>query len=172
MFKIILAAVFLFAVTEGFRSLGFRIARSTPLKALEKDAQGYLIKPRDWFNGLSSDPGDSLNDPRSMPAECKAFAEQVAAGTLTPSFGETIAMIDNHFVYFAVPMKVSDLISAPNVNVGSSKIFSFGLMTRMDEKSTLKLFGEIYSNLDPNGTDHPNIRNFMRDGWGGVSFEV
>lgn len=170
----LIVAVALIAVADGFASFGSRLTRasSTPLSALEKDSQGYLVKPRDWFNGLSTDPGDSLNDPRSMPAECKAFAEDVKSGKLNPSFEQTIAMIDANFQYFAVPMKIGDLISAPNVNVASSKIFAFGLMTRMDEASTLKMFGEIYSNLDPAGSDHPNIRNFMRDGWGGVFFET
>lgn len=49
-------------------------------------------------------------------------------------------------------------------------MFSFGLMTRMDEKSTLRMFGEIYRDLKPEGTDHPNIRAFMKCGWAGVTF--
>ena len=28
--------------------------------SLQYDSQGYVIKPRDWFNGLSTDPGGSL----------------------------------------------------------------------------------------------------------------
>ena len=43
-------------------------------------------------------------------------------------------------------------------------------MTKMDEKSTLKLFGEIYRDLTPDGVDHPNIRAFQKLGWSGVQF--
>jgi len=43
-------------------------------------------------------------------------------------------------------------------------------MTRMDERATLRLFGEIYRNLSPEGTDHLNIRNFKKYGWAKVTF--
>lgn len=44
-------------------------------------------------------------------------------------------------------------------------------MTRMNEEQTLRLFGEVYRNLTPSGTDHENIRNFVKNGWPGVTFE-
>jgi hypothetical protein len=37
----------------------------------ELDSQGYIVKPRDWFNGLSGDPGASLTDPRAVSPEMK-----------------------------------------------------------------------------------------------------
>lgn len=40
----------------------------------------------------------------------------------------------------------------------------------MDEKATLRLFGEVSRNLTPDGTDHPNVRNFIKNGWSGVVF--
>ena len=43
-------------------------------------------------------------------------------------------------------------------------------MTAMDELQTLSMFGEVYRNLDPNGSDHPNIRNFKKYGWSKVTF--
>lgn len=79
-------------------------------------------------------------------------------------------MIDEHYAYFEVPFSNGDLKSKPNENVGSSKIFSFALLTRMDENACLGLFGEIARDLSPTGSDHMNIRNFMRTGWSGVSF--
>lgn len=133
------------------------------------DAQGYEVKARDWFNGLSSDPGDSLNDPRAIPPPTKAFAEKVKSGAQV-TFKETIALIDEYFVYFEVPFSCGDLKSKPNENTGSAKIFSFALLTQMDEKATLGLFGEIARDLSPSGTDHANIRNFIKSGWRGVTF--
>ena len=44
---------------------------------LQYDNQGYIIKPRDWFNGLSTDPGGSLTDPRAVPPVMKEFAEKI-----------------------------------------------------------------------------------------------
>eukprot|EP01041_Mallomonas_annulata_P005021 gene5021-10046_t len=136
---------------------------------LKKDSSGYIIKERDWFNGLSIDPGNSLADPRAVPPAAKAFAEKVKAGTQV-TFQETIAIIDENYEYVPVTFTNGDLVSKPNENTGSAKIFSFGLMTRMDETATLNLFGEIYRNLDPNGSDHANIRNFKKNGWSRVSF--
>lgn len=57
------------------------------------------------------------------------------------------------------------------MNTGSAKMFSFGLMTKMDEAAVLRLFGEIARDLKPNGDDHMNIRNFMKTGWKGIEFD-
>jgi hypothetical protein len=113
---------------------------------LAKDALGYEIKPRDWFNGLSTDPGNSLADPRAVPPVCKEFAEKVKAGA-DVTFAETIKLIDTHYDYFAVSFTNGDIVNKANENTGSAKIFSFALMTRMDETATLRLFGEIYRDL-------------------------
>ena len=40
----------------------------------------------------------------------------------------------------------------------------------MNEQQTLRLFGEYYRDLTPNGSDHQNIRNFIKYGWPGVTF--
>jgi hypothetical protein len=145
---------------------------STCRKAIERDSQGYEVKPRDWFNGLSGDPGNSIADPRSVPPICREFAEKIKNGGEVANFAETMKLIDEHYTYFEVPFAVGDVRSAANENTGSAKVFSFGLMTRMDEKSTLKLFGEHYKAVlaNPSGTDHANIRSFMKNGFPGVEF--
>jgi len=40
--------------------LKVNMRRSIVNMSLQYDSQGYVIKPRDWFNGLSTDPGGSL----------------------------------------------------------------------------------------------------------------
>jgi hypothetical protein len=82
------------------------------------DEKGYEIKARDWFNGLSSDPGDSLNDPRSVPPPAKEFAEKIKSGKEV-SFKETMALIDEHYVYFEVPFTNGDLLNKANENTGN-----------------------------------------------------
>jgi len=150
-----------------------QIIRSTQhstFKAVQRDEKGYEIKPRDWFNGLSLDPGASLTDPRAVPPECKKFAEDVKSGSLQPSLAESISFIDKHYDYFAVPFSCGEVVNPANTNTGSAKIFSFGLMTRMSKEQVLRLFGEVYRNLSPNGSDHQNIRSFVKNGWPGVVF--
>ena len=45
-----------------------------------------------------------------------------------------------------------------------------GLLTKLSKEETLQLFGEVFRNLTPTGSDHPNLRNFVKLGWAGVEF--
>lgn len=141
---------------------------------MQYDSQGYLIKPREWFAGLSLDPGASLTDPRAVPPQCKEYADNVRNGGKVKSFADTIKLIDENYEYFSVPFKCGDVNSPPNQNLGSAKILSFGLMTGLDVAATLRLYGEIYDSVlaTPGGTDHPIIRSFMKVGWQGVTFST
>ena len=58
-------------------------------------------------------------------------------------------------------------------NEGSCRIFAFALLNNLNEQETLACFGRFYQEVlnDPQGSSHGNIRNFMRDGWAGISFE-
>ena len=170
-------ASFAFKMVYGFQKVGilrkFGHGSCTELKAnLEYDDKGYLIKTREsgWFNGLSTNPGDSLNDPRSVPPPAKAFAEKVKRGEPV-TFEESIALIDEHYVYIEVPFKNGALTNAAGENKGSAKILAFGLITNMSKEETLRMFGEIYTNLSPEGEDHMNIRNFIKNGFDGVVFD-
>ena len=148
------------------------VKKAEGLNAIQKDAQGYEIKPRDWFNGLSVDPGNSLADPRAVPPPAKEFAERIKKGGSVKNFDETLSLIDTHYNYFAVPFTCGDAVNPPNVNTGAAKVFSFGLMTKMSVDETLKLFGEHYDSVksNPNGSDHANIRNFIKKGWAGSTY--
>lgn len=142
----------------------------TQLNALQKDEKGYIVKDRQWFNGLSLDAGASLTDPRAIPQAARDFADRISQGGKVQSIEETLALIDTHYNYFEVPFTNGDLVNPANTNIGSAKIFSFGILTRMDEKAVLRLFGPMVDTLAPGGTDHQNIRNFMKYGWDGVKF--
>jgi len=127
--------------TLGFTNNVLKVRRNiivNNMSNLQYDSQGYLIKPRDWFNGLSTDPGGSLTDPRAVPPVMKSFAEKIKNGGEVSNFAETLKLIDEHYTYFAVPFTCGDLKSPANTNTGSAKVFSFGLMTKMDEKATLR----------------------------------
>lgn len=160
--------------SNAIASTSRRFRRTCLYDNIKRDDQGYEIKPRDWFNGLSLDPGASLTDPRAVPPDAKAFAERIKNGEKQKSFDEVIQFIDKHYTYFAVPFSCGDVKSSANTNLGSAKVFSFALMTKMNVDATLRLFAEHYDAVisTPNGTDHPNIRNFIKLGWSGVTFET
>ena len=46
-------------------------------------------------------------------------------------------------------------------------------MHQLSPEATLACFGAFYFEEvlgDPNGTNHQNIRNFMKTGWDGIAF--
>lgn len=58
-------------------------------------------------------------------------------------------------------------------NEGSCKIFAFGLLNHLDAAQTLACFGQYFRDdvlKNPNGTDHANIRTFMKYGWDELTF--
>jgi hypothetical protein len=116
---------------------------------------------------------------RAVPA----FMEMpVAATQLTTLLGRAPEQIEFQMVMDAieelydvseVEFSVGEVKSSPGQNMGSSKIFSFAKISKLDEATTLHLFGDYYRKdvlEHPDGDDHANIRNFMKCGWDGVSF--
>ena len=92
-------------------------------------------------------------------------------------FEDTMAVINDHFNYVATAFTngVSDMSVSNQAgqNEGSCKIFAFAQLLTLSEEQTLRCFGRFYQDVinTPNGKDHGNIRNFMRDGWKGIHFE-
>ena len=82
-------------------------------------------------------------------------------------------MIDEQFEYGLIQFKNGDVVNGPGENDGSAKVLSYGALSNFDKETTLKLWGQYYRDVlaTPDGTDHANIRNFMKTGWEGVPFE-
>ena len=100
------------------------------------------------------------------------FLEKTRSNTPV-SFNETIAIITEYYHYQPTEFSNGSLVNDAGSNEGSCKIFAFGLSNKLTEQQTLKLFGDYYVDVlnDPDGSGHQNIRNFMRDGWQGISFK-
>lgn len=92
-------------------------------------------------------------------------------------FEDTIAVIQEHFDYtptsFKNGLSETAIINEAGKNEGSCKIFAFAQLRKLDANTTLKCFGRFYQDVlnSPEGNDHLNIRNFMKDGWEGIAFE-
>lgn len=102
------------------------------------------------------------------------FFIQLSTEPHTISFEQSINLIDSLYQFTPAAFKNGDLYNGAGENNGSCKIFAFGLLHQLSAPQTLHLFGDYYrAVLDtPKGTDHQNIRNFIRNGWDGVAFDA
>jgi hypothetical protein len=92
----------------------------------------------------------------------------------TIAFADTVALIDAHYDFTPASFANGDLRNETGQNSGSCKLFAFGLLNRLSEQQMLACFGAYYRDdvlKNPDGTDHQNIRNFMKTGWAGVKFD-
>lgn len=100
--------------------------------------------------------------------------EQIENDPLGIAFADVIAVIDANYVFTPTAFRNGETQNAAGENNGSCKIFAFAKLHELSEAKTLALFGDYYR-IDvlknPEGTDHQNIRNFIRKGWAGVAFE-
>lgn len=62
--------------------------------------------------------------------------------------------------------------NAAGQNEGSCRLFAFARLAGLAETDTLLCFGRHYRDVlaTPDGSDHANIRQFMRHGWDGIRF--
>lgn len=89
-------------------------------------------------------------------------------------FSDVIQMITTHFDYQATRFKNGDIVNEAGSNEGSCRLLYFAHFKQLSETQTLHLFGDYYRQdvlANPSGSDHGNIRNFMKFGWQGVQFE-
>lgn len=88
------------------------------------------------------------------------------------SFQAYLAAIHQHFDYTPTAFYNGDLYNEAGTNEGACQIFTLGLFMQLDEKQLLHAFSEHYQHVlaTPQGSDHPNIRQFMRTGWAGIRF--
>lgn len=104
----------------------------------------------------------------------KMLFEQLERAPKTIDFKDVIAFIDEHYDFTPTKFINGNTVSEAGQNNGSCKIFSFAQLNDLSKEETLHLFGEFYREdvlKNPEGTDHQNIRNFMKSGWDGISFE-
>jgi hypothetical protein len=71
-------------------------------------------------------------------------------------------------LYFSPTAFENGILHNAGENSGSCKLFAFAEMQNLSEAATLSCFGAYYQEDvlgDLDGTNHQNIRNFMKTGW-------
>lgn len=100
--------------------------------------------------------------------------EQLENNPETIVFQEVIEHIDTHYDFIPTAFTNGETTNEAGQNNGSCKVFSFAKKHNLSVEKTLFLFGDFYRKdvlENPSGTDHQNIRNFIKTGWEGISFE-
>lgn len=88
-------------------------------------------------------------------------------------FADTMAVIETLYNFTPTAFKNGELENAAGQNNGSCKLFAFARLQGLSKEQTLACFGAHYRKdvlEHPDGTDHGNIRNFMKYGWNGVVY--
>lgn len=108
----------------------------------------------------------------------EALLDRIKQHPAAIDFNEVIAAIDAHYDYtptrFSNGVEGDKVVNEAGRNEGSCRIFAFARLNGLTEAETLACFGRFYRDdvlHNPDGTDHANIRTFMRHGWGGIHFD-
>ncbi|MFT6123243.1 MAG: hypothetical protein ACJAWS_002333 [Oleiphilaceae bacterium] len=102
------------------------------------------------------------------------FLNTLAQSPDTIDFNDTMSVIDTHYTFTPCGFRNGQEQNDSGQNSGSCKLFAFATLQTLDQQQTLNCFGQYYRNdvmSKPEGTDHQNIRNFMKTGWDEISFE-
>ncbi|WP_115716936.1 HopJ type III effector protein [Gallaecimonas mangrovi] len=102
-----------------------------------------------------------------------ALKAQLAKAPQDIEFNDVIALIDSAFVFTPSAFKNGEISNEAGQNNGSCKLIALGQYLELSDAQTLALFGRYYRDDvlgNPGGSDHANIRNFMRSGQAGVEF--
>jgi len=102
-----------------------------------------------------------------------AFLQKLNNEPHAVEFTDTMAMIEALYEFTPTAFKNGDLENTAGQNNGSCKLFSFAKLQGLSQEQTLACFGTYYYKdvvENPTGTDHGNIRNFMKYGWNGIVY--
>ena len=99
------------------------------------------------------------------------FLARLKGGHL--AFADVIRYIEDHYTVHPTAFRNGNQYNEASQNQGSAKVLYFARLHDLNKEDTLLLFAEHYRAVldDPAGSNHQNIRQFMENGWEGVTFE-
>jgi HopJ type III effector protein len=103
-----------------------------------------------------------------------AFLEKLNQVPEAITFAETIAVIEANYSFTPTTFSNGDQVNNAGENSGSCKLFAFAKLQNLSQSQTLACFGAYYFDEvlgDSEGTNHQNIRNFIKTGWNGIQFQ-
>ncbi len=109
-----------------------------------------------------------------MNMTIEEFKKIVVTNPKRISFSDTMAVIDSNYVFTPTAFSNGDLTNEAGQNSGSCKVFAFANKVGLTKQETLACFGTYYFDevlQEPEGDGHQNIRNFMKTGFEGLTFD-
>jgi hypothetical protein len=103
-----------------------------------------------------------------------SFLQKLIQTPNSITFPETIAVIEENYDFTPTTFENGTQHNAAGQNSGSCKLFAFAKLQNLSQSETLACFGAYYFEEvlgNPEGTNHQNIRNFIKSGWEGIRFE-
>jgi hypothetical protein len=115
---------------------------------------------------------DKIIEPKTIMT-IQQFKAKLKTTPSAITFAETMQVIDDNYNFTPTVFKNGNFKNKVGENSGSCKLFSFAILQKLTKAETLLCFGENYRTVlnDEKGTSHYNIRNFMKTGFKGLSFE-
>ena len=104
----------------------------------------------------------------------KQFLQTLETAPDSITFDATISVIDANYDFTPSAFRNGEMRNEAGQNNGSCKVFSFARLHWLTPQQTLHCFGSYYRDdvlKYPQGSDHRNIRNFIKTGWDGIVFE-
>lgn len=104
----------------------------------------------------------------------ETFKKKIKETPTLVEFSETMAVIDENYTFEPTAFSNGELQNESGQNSGSCKLFAFAKKQAFTKEETLACFGRYYFDdvlKNPDGTDHQNIRNFMKTGFEKLIFE-
>lgn len=101
------------------------------------------------------------------------FKTKLKENPTTITFAETMQVIEENYSFTPTAFTNGEITNKGGENSGSCKLFAFADHQKLTKEETLFCFGEHYRNVleDESGDSHQNIRNFMKNGFSGLSFD-
>nr|WP_299417428.1 HopJ type III effector protein [uncultured Emticicia sp.] len=103
-----------------------------------------------------------------------SFLKKLNENPQEVAFSDTMAVVEELYNFTPTAFQNGNLHNEAGQNSGSCKLFSFAKLQNFSLEHTLACFGDFYRKdvlENPNASNHQNIRNFMKTGWDGISFE-
>ena len=108
-----------------------------------------------------------------MKSNIETFLEKLSISPNNIEFNDTMSVVDEYYDFTETAFTNGEINNAAGENSGSCKLLAFAQGQDLTQGQTLACFGSYYRDdvlKNPQDNNHQNIRQFMTNGFSGLSF--